>query len=168
VRTGTLPAFFRGYRFFWRVLGAWLVMGAVIALAAAPACVAWFALDSGAPEREVIALALAGLAGLASAILWVRWAPVTAAVVLEERQPIEAILRAAALTRGRFWRVLGVLAVFAAVSACAQVVAAILGGSPETAQILTMALEVLLLGPLSAALGFALYLGLARTERPRA
>jgi biotin transporter BioY len=61
-----------------------------------------------------------------------------------------------------------VLAVFAAVSAVAQFVAAILGGSPETAQIFAMAIEVVLLGPLSAALGFALYLGLARSERPRA
>jgi hypothetical protein len=168
VRTGTLAAFVQGYRAFWRVLGAWLAMGAAVAIAAIPAGAVWFGMDPGAPERETIALALAGLAGLASAILWVRLAPATAVVVLEERRPIEAILRAAALTRGRFWRVLGVLAVFAAVSVIAQIVAAILGGAPETAQILTMALEVLLLGPLSAALGFALYLGLARTERPRA
>jgi hypothetical protein len=167
VRTGTLAAFLRGYRFFWRVLGAWLAMGAAAAIAATPAGIAWFVMDPASPQRQNLAAALAVFGAIAWAILWVRLAPVTAVAVLEERRPIEAILRAAALTRGRFWRVLGVLAVFAALSACSQVVAAILGGSPETAQILTMALEVLLLGPLSAALGFAIYLGLARTERPR-
>jgi len=168
VRTGTFSAFVSGYRFFWRVLGAWLAMGAVVAAFAAPAGFAWFALDGSAPHRQTIAVALASAAALASAILWVRWAPATAVVVLEERRPIEAIRRAAALTRGRFWRVLGVLVVFAAVSIGAQVLAALVGGAPETVQILTMVIEVAFLGPLSAALGFALYLGLARTERPKA
>jgi hypothetical protein len=168
IRTGTLAAFLAGYRSFWRVLGAWLAMGAVVALAATPAGIAWFGMDEGAPQRVTIAFSLAAAAALASAILWVRCAPVTAVAVLEEQRPIAAIFRAAALTRGRFWRVLGVLAVFAAVSIVAQMIAALLGGSPETTQILTMAIEVGFLGPLSAALSFALYLGLARTERPKA
>jgi len=168
VRTGTLAAFVAGYRSFWRVLGAWLAMGAAAALAAVPAAIAWFASDPVAPELPAIAVALAGLSALVVAILWVRWAPVTAVVVLEQRRPLQAILRASALTRGRFWRVLGVLAAFAALSAGAQLVTAMLGGSAETAQILAMGIEVVILGPLSAALGFALYMGLARTERPRA
>lgn len=165
-RTGTFAAFVAGYRFFWRVLGAWLAMGAAAALAAIPAAAVWFGMDAGAAERQTIAGALAVIAALAAAILWVRLAPATAVVVLEGRRPLEALARAAALTRGRFFRVLGVLAVFAVVSAAAQVVAAILGGSPETAQIFAMAIEVVLLGPLSAALAFAIYLGLVRTERP--
>ena len=168
VRTGTLAAFLQGYRSFWRVLGAWLAMGAIAALALTPAGIAWFGMDAGAPQREPIALSLAAVAALASAIFCVRCAPATAVVVLEERRSIEAVWRAAALTRGRFWRVLGVLAVFGAVSIVAQMIAALLGGSPETTQILTMAIEVAFLGPLSAALSFALYLGLARTEKPSA
>ena len=167
-RTGTLAAFVAGYRCFWRVLGAWLVMGAAAVLAAAPAAVAWFASDPGAPERPTIAVALASIAALVIAIFWVRWTPATAVVVFEQRRPVQAILRASALTRGRFWRVLGVLAVYAAVSAVAQAVAAMVGGSAETAQILAMGIQVVLLGPLSAALGFALYMGLARSELPRA
>jgi hypothetical protein len=164
VRSGTLAAFVLGYRAFWRVLGAWLAMGAIVAVASVPAAVAWIA--AGAPpELPPHVVALAAAAALASLILWVRWAPATAVVVLEEQRPIVAIFRAAALTRGRFWRVLGVLAAFAAVSIAAQVLAALLGGAAETAQILTMVIQVAFLGPLSAALSFALYLGLARTEK---
>ena len=165
VRSGTLAAFVQGYRAFWRVLGAWLAMGTVVAAFGAPAGIAWFAMDPASPQRQTVALALAAFAAIASAILWVRWAPATAVVVLEEQRPIEAIRRAAALTRGRFWRVLAVLAAFAAVSIAAQALAALLGGSAETVQILTMVIQVAFLGPLSAALVFALYLGLARTER---
>jgi hypothetical protein len=167
VSTGTLAAFVQGYRSFWNVLGAWLVMGAVLAALLAPAAIQWLvAGELGTPTPVTLALLVVG--GLAAAVLWVRWAPVTAVVVLERRRPIGAILRSAALTRGRFWRVLGVLVAFASVSAAAQAIAAILGGSAEVAQILAMVLEVAFLGPLSAALGFALYLGLARTERPAA
>jgi hypothetical protein len=164
VRAGTFAAFVQGYRAFWRVLGAWLAMGAALALLGAPAAIAW--IGAGAPPTPTpLVLGLAAAGGLAAAVLWVRWAPATAVIVLERLGPVAGIRRAAALTRGRFWRVLGVLAAFAAVSAVAQAIAAILGGSAELAQILVMVVEVAFLGPFSAALGFALYRGLARSAR---
>jgi hypothetical protein len=164
VSYGTFAAFAAGYRAFWRVLGAWLAMGAASAALAVPAAVSWLAAGTPLPPPP-LTVALAAAAALPALFLWVRWAPATAVVVLEGRRPIAAIARAAALTRGRFLRVLGVLAAFAAISLAAQTLAALLGGSGEVAQILAMAIQVGFLGPLSAALGYALYLGLTRSEQ---
>jgi hypothetical protein len=163
VKTTALAAFCGAYRLFGRILIAWLAMGATLAVLAAPAGVAWLWLGDEAPAT----LALGAIGGIAISILWVRWAPATAIVVLEGRPPLEAILRAMALTRGRFFRVLAVLGAFAIVSYGAKSIAALLGGSPEVAQILALLLEIVLLAPLSAAIGYALYLGLLRARPPR-
>jgi hypothetical protein len=161
-RANPFAAFVRGCLLFKRVLGAWTAMVAVAAVLATPAGIAWFGMDGAAPLRTPVSVALAALAALVGAILWIRWAPTTAVLVLEGKGSLEAIFRAASLTRGRFFRVLGVLAALGLVSFAAQIVTAFFGSAPEIAQVVAMVLDVVLVGPLSAAIAFALYLGLAR------
>jgi len=162
VRATPLAAFRGAYRLFWRILGAWLIMGAAIAALAAPAVIAWLRLGGAAPAT----LALGAAGGVAAAVLWVRWSPATAVVVLEGLPPRAAIARAAALTRGRFFRVLAVLGAFAVVSVGAQSMAALLGFTVEIAQVLALALQVVLLAPLSSAIAYAVYRGLLRAPPP--
>jgi hypothetical protein len=156
-------AFVRGCLLFKRVLGAWVAMVAVGALVATPAVVVWLGMDVASPLRTPLAAIFSLFAAVVGVFLWIRWAPTTAVLVLEGRRPLEALLRAAALTRGRFFRVMGVVAAVALVSFAAQIVSGIFGGAPEVAQIIAMVLDVVLVGPLSAAIAFALYLGLARS-----
>lgn len=160
-RSNPFAAFVRGVLLFRRILGAWAAMVGVAAALALPAAVVWFGADAS-PFRNALAAALAALGLLAGAVLWIRWAPTTAVLVLEGRGSLEAIFRAAALTRGRFFRVLAVLAAVGLVSFAAQVMASLFGSAPAVAQVVAMVLEVVLVGPFSAAIAFALYLGLVR------
>jgi len=162
-RSSPFAAFVRGALLFKRVFLTWAAMLAIAAILASPATIAWLVMDTSSPLREPLAAILGALAALVGLVLWTRWAPTTAVLVIEGRRPLEAIYRATVLTRGRFFRVLGVLAAVALVSFAAQIFATSFGGDSALAQIFAMVLDVVLVGPFSAAVAFALYLGLARS-----
>ncbi len=153
-------AFVQGFSYFWRLLGAAVILVLIAIGAVIPVIIA---IALGTPL-----LGFAVSLGTFAIIFYVgiRWVAVQPLIVVENLGILAAISRSALLIKGRFWSVLGITLLFALILVGVFLVTAVLQFIPIIGQLIHIGIN-LLASCLSLSIYFAIYASLSDLQETK-